>query len=136
MGQIADILFRRGDLDEALRIRREEELPVYDRMGEVRERSVVLFKIARSLLDSGGLEAGRAREIFDALGESYTIALKLGLPDGIGPVGALLAQVLAAGGHRDEALHVLDQAETAFRKLSNAGAVEQMKELRKMISGN
>ena len=74
MGQIADILYRRGDLDEALRIRREEQLPVFDRLGDARERSV--------------------------------------------------------------ALHVLDQAETAFRKLSNAGAVEQMKEVRKMISGS
>jgi hypothetical protein len=36
MGKIADILFSRGDLDEALRIRREEELPVYDRLGDVR----------------------------------------------------------------------------------------------------
>jgi hypothetical protein len=31
MGQIADILQARGELDEAVRIRREEELPVYER---------------------------------------------------------------------------------------------------------
>ena len=36
MGQIADILQARGELDEALRIRREEELPVYERLGDVR----------------------------------------------------------------------------------------------------
>jgi len=29
-GKIADILAERGDLDGALRIRREEELPVYE----------------------------------------------------------------------------------------------------------
>jgi hypothetical protein len=31
-GRIADILRIRGDLDGALRIRREEELPVYERL--------------------------------------------------------------------------------------------------------
>jgi CHAT domain/AAA ATPase domain len=37
-GEIADILAGRGELDEALRIRREEQLPVYERLGEVRAR--------------------------------------------------------------------------------------------------
>ena len=36
MGQIADILQARGQLDEALKIRNEEELPVYERLGDVR----------------------------------------------------------------------------------------------------
>src|SRR5262249_41509144 len=35
LGQVADILQARGELDEALRIRREEELPVYERLGDV-----------------------------------------------------------------------------------------------------
>src|SRR5262249_4319806 len=124
MGKIADILYSRGDLDEALRILRQELLPVYDRLGDARERAVVLFKIAQILLYGDGLEAGRAQEIFDALAESCNIMLKLGLPDGIGAVGAMLAQVLAAGSHRDEALNILDQAETlsaswATRAVSN-----------------
>jgi hypothetical protein len=38
MGKIADILESRGDLDEALRIRGEEQLPVYERLGDVRAR--------------------------------------------------------------------------------------------------
>jgi tetratricopeptide (TPR) repeat protein len=36
MGEIADIAYRRGDYDEALRIRREVELPVYERLGDTR----------------------------------------------------------------------------------------------------
>ena len=35
-GRVADILHTRGDLDEALRIRREEEIPVYRRLGAER----------------------------------------------------------------------------------------------------
>jgi hypothetical protein len=45
-GQIADVLQARGDLDEALRIRREEELPVYERLGDVRAKAVTMGKIA------------------------------------------------------------------------------------------
>ncbi len=36
-GLIADILEARGEFDEVLRIRREEELPVYERLGDDRE---------------------------------------------------------------------------------------------------
>ncbi|MFO1118684.1 MAG: hypothetical protein U1E38_00620 [Rhodospirillales bacterium] len=35
-GKIADILQARGQLDDALRIYQEEELPVYERLGDVR----------------------------------------------------------------------------------------------------
>ena len=35
-GLVADVLQARGQLDEALRIRQEEELPVYERLGDVR----------------------------------------------------------------------------------------------------
>ncbi|MBI5094924.1 MAG: metallophosphoesterase, partial [Candidatus Hydrogenedentes bacterium] len=43
---IADILAARGDLDEALRIREEEELPVYEKLGDVRSRAVTMGQIA------------------------------------------------------------------------------------------
>ena len=50
MGKIADILQARGDLDEALRIRREEELPVYERLGDVRSLLVARANTAITLL--------------------------------------------------------------------------------------
>src|SRR5258705_4833398 len=34
LGKIADVLAGRGETDEALRIRREEELPVFERLGD------------------------------------------------------------------------------------------------------
>ena len=43
---LADILQARGELDEALRIRREEELPVFERLGDVRSKAVTMGKIA------------------------------------------------------------------------------------------
>ena len=75
MGKIADILESRGDLDEALRIRREEELPVYERLGDVRARAVTMGKIADILWSRGDLdEALRIRReeqlpIYERLGD-------------------------------------------------------------------
>ncbi|MCG8549114.1 MAG: CHAT domain-containing protein, partial [Desulfobacterales bacterium] len=53
MGKIADILQQKGDTDEALRIRKEEELPVYDRLGDVRSRAVTMGQIADILQQKG-----------------------------------------------------------------------------------
>jgi hypothetical protein len=46
MDEYANRLYRRGELDEALRIRIEEELPVYERLGDVRAKAVTQGKIA------------------------------------------------------------------------------------------
>ncbi|MEZ5356265.1 MAG: hypothetical protein R2762_26825 [Bryobacteraceae bacterium] len=52
-GVIADIRMARGDLDEALRIRLEDELPVYEKLGDVRSRAVTLGKIADIRMAAG-----------------------------------------------------------------------------------
>jgi tetratricopeptide (TPR) repeat protein len=63
MGKIADILVRRGDLDQALRIYKDELLPVYERLGDVRSRAVTMGKIADILVSRGDLdEALRIRQ--------------------------------------------------------------------------
>ena len=46
----------RPELEEALRIRREEALPVYEKLGDVRERAVTMGKIADVLQARGELE--------------------------------------------------------------------------------
>ena len=52
-GRIADIHQAMGRLDEALRIRRQEELPVYEEIGDARERAMVLAKVADVLRYQG-----------------------------------------------------------------------------------
>ncbi len=75
MGKIADILQARGELDEALRIRREEQLPVYERLGDVRSKAVTMGKIADILQARGELdEALRIRReeqlpVYERLGD-------------------------------------------------------------------
>jgi tetratricopeptide (TPR) repeat protein len=74
-GKIADILQARGQLDEALRIRQQEELPVYERLGEVREIAITKGQIADILQARGQLdEALRIRTedqlpVYERLGD-------------------------------------------------------------------
>ncbi|MCP6014502.1 hypothetical protein NL362_28520, partial [Klebsiella pneumoniae] len=74
----------RGELDEALRIHRNELLPVFGRLGDMRERAVVLGRIADILQVRGELdEALRIRReeelpIFELQEDAYSRAVTLG----------------------------------------------------------
>jgi len=78
---VADILQARGELDEALRIRREEQLPVYERLGDVRSRAVTMGKVADILQARGELdEALRIRReeqlpVYERLGDVRSLAV-------------------------------------------------------------
>jgi tetratricopeptide (TPR) repeat protein len=101
-GKIADVLYRRGELDEALRIRREEQLPVYERLGDVRELAVTQGKIADVLSSRGELdEALRIRReeelpVYERLGDVRSVAVTQGQ----------IADVLSSRGELDEALRI------------------------------
>jgi tetratricopeptide (TPR) repeat protein len=49
LGEVASLLQARGQLDEALRIRREEQLPVYEALGDVRSLLVARTNLALNL---------------------------------------------------------------------------------------
>ena len=83
-GKIADILVHRGQYDEALRIRQEEELPVYRQLGDVRSIAVIQGKIADILVHRSQYEeALRIRReeelpVFQQLGDVRSIAITQG----------------------------------------------------------
>ncbi len=115
-GLIAGILFSRGDLDEALRIRREEELPVYERLGDVRSRALTMGKIADILQSRGDLdEALRilredALPAFERLGAVRERALTMGR----------IADILRSRGDLDEALRILrEEALPVYERLGD-----------------
>ncbi len=99
-GLLADVLQVRGDLDEALRIRREEELPVHERLGDVRTRAVTLGEIADALQARGELDEAlriwRDEElpVYEQLGDVWACAVTRGK----------IAGILIARGKVDEAL--------------------------------
>ncbi len=123
MGQIADILAARGQLDEALRIRREEELPVYEQLGDVRSRAITQGKIADILAARGQLdEALRIRReeslpVYEQLGDVRSRAITQGR----------IADILAARGQLDEALRI--------RREESLPVYEQLGDVRSLLVG-
>ncbi|MGK3960966.1 metallophosphoesterase [Sorangium sp. So ce1667] len=110
----ADILQGRGEHDEALRIRREEQLPVFERFGDVRSRALTMGKIADILEDRGEYdEALRIRRqeevpIYERRGDVRERAVAMGK----------IADVLEARGEYDEALRIRREEELpVFKRL-------------------
>ena len=79
MGKIADVLQARGELEEALRIRREEELPVYEKLGDVRSLLVGRANLAITLQRRGRAED--RPEIERLLRLAHAESQRLGLPE-------------------------------------------------------
>ncbi|MBI3268740.1 MAG: hypothetical protein HYZ53_06940 [Planctomycetes bacterium] len=106
-GQIADLLQARGQLDQALRIRKQEELPVYERLGDVRSRAVTMGKIADILQLRGQLdEALRIRKeeqlpLYEQLGDMRLRAVTMGR----------IADILQDWNRLDEALRIRKEEE-------------------------
>ncbi len=106
-GIAADIHQARGELDEALRIREQESLPVYERLGDVRSRAVTMGQIADIYQARGELdEALRIREqeslpVYERLGDVRSRAVTMGQ----------IADIYQARGELDEALRIREQEE-------------------------
>lgn len=112
MGRIADILQRKGDIGEALRIRQEEQLPVYERLGDERERAVTMVKIADILALEG--ETEEAFRIW--IDECLPIFQRIGDLEGIAAIRFACARArLHSGGlEHGEAQTVLDELKESF----------------------
>ncbi|MFI5593657.1 CHAT domain-containing protein, partial [Amycolatopsis sp. NPDC051758] len=83
-GSIGDIAERRGDYDEALRIRHDVELPAYERLGDTRSIAVTWGQIGDILYQRGDYdEALRIRHdvelpAYERLGDTRSIAVTWG----------------------------------------------------------
>ncbi len=102
IGLIADIFTACGEFDAALRIRREEVLPVFERLGYTRLRAVAQGKIADILQARSDLDAAlRIRTVeelpvYERLGEVRSRAVTQGK----------IADIMQLRGDVDKALHV------------------------------
>jgi tetratricopeptide (TPR) repeat protein len=115
----ADVRSLRGDVDGALRVLRDEVLPVFERLGDVHARAVTLGRIADIHLARGQLdEALRIlREellpVFERLGDVHARAVTLGR----------IADVHMARGQLDEALRIRTEEELpVFERLGDVRA--------------
>ncbi|WP_239148828.1 tetratricopeptide repeat protein [Streptomyces sp. SID12501] len=106
-GKIADILQQRGEVDEALRIRREVELPAYERIGDTSSVAVTWGKIADILQQRGEVdEALRIRRevtlpVYERIGDTSSTAITWGK----------IADILQQRGEVDEALRIRREVE-------------------------
>ena len=102
MGTIADIAYRRGDYEEALRIRHEVQLPAYERLGDTRSAAVTWGKIADIAYRRGDYEEALRirREVelpaFERLGDTRYAAVTWGK----------IADIAYQRGDYDEALRI------------------------------
>ncbi|HVG60855.1 MAG TPA: NB-ARC domain-containing protein [Hyalangium sp.] len=78
-GLRADILQARGQLDEALRIRREEALPVYEKLGDV--RSLLVGRANLALLYLSRAQEGDRQQAIDLLHLALEKAEEMRIPE-------------------------------------------------------
>lgn len=78
-GLAADVLQARGELDEALRIRREEELPVYEKLGD--QRSLLVGRANFALLLLRRRVDSDLDEAQSLLWQAHAVAQGLRLPE-------------------------------------------------------
>lgn len=115
MGAFADILQARGQLDDALNIRQKEQLPVYEKLGNVREKAVTMGKIADILEMRGQLDDAlniRQKEqlpIYEKLDDAREKAVVMGN----------IADILRVRGRLDDALKMLTDTLPVYEKLDD-----------------
>lgn len=111
-GLQANALQARGNFDEALRIRREQQLPVFERLGDVPGRAATLGKIADSLRRRGDLDEA-IRIVRD---QELPVYEELGLRHNTAVARANLGSLLSQQGQHTDAIYHLNQARRYFEK--------------------
>ncbi|MFT5327463.1 MAG: tetratricopeptide (TPR) repeat protein [Planctomycetaceae bacterium] len=119
-GLIASILETRGEFDEALRIRREEQLPVFNRNGDLPAVAVTKWQIADVLHTLGERQdalrilTDEVLPYFEDCGEDRGKAITLGS----------IADLLEANGDLNEALRIhREETLPIFERLGDAHAM-------------
>ena len=116
LGIIAEIYEARGQLDETLRIRREELLPVFEKLGDIRELAVTQRKIADVYQARGQLAEALAllRE------QALPAVQRMGAIADVAAIYGRIADIYEVRGQLDEALRIRREEELpVFDKLGD-----------------
>jgi len=115
LDELAALLFSLGQLDEALHIRQDEELPIYEQLGDVLGRAVTKGRIADILQARGQLdEALRIRReqelpVYEQLGDVRSLL--------VGQTNLAIGLIKQYGPSNKEAKQLLNQALNAARQM-------------------
>jgi len=117
-GHIADIREIQHEFDEGLRIRQDEQLPVYVRLGEERLESLTIAKIADVLKMQGKLD--QAIEMYEKTLElNETLGLKEGIANSYGNLGIIYEM----RGELDRAVELHEKSLAISEKLGLQGGI-------------
>ncbi len=132
LGKIAGVLQKQGHLDEALRAR-EERISIFETLNDDAELAYAKVETAVLMLQREDSGRGDLQTLFDHLADAFKIVSSRGDDKGIAAAGSLLAQVMAMGGLVDDALEVLEVAESAYVELGDEAGIAYAAMLRETI---
>jgi len=118
MGSIADINYRRGNYDEALRIQQEIELPTYEQLGDTRSAAMTWGNIADI-----NYERGDHDEAAELQAKRLQVNKQLGDLDGIATAEWGLAQIDLAREDYQAAFPRLTEAFQIFGRLQRPDGI-------------
>jgi tetratricopeptide (TPR) repeat protein len=110
LGQIAELLADKGEVDQALKLH-QERLAIVEALGDPDSIAHTLWSIAKIDLSEQQVE-----QAFEHLAASYEINLKLGRLEGICYVGLDFGHLFCASGHLEQGLAVLERSRDGFVK--------------------
>jgi len=116
LDEMARLYFSLGELDDALRIREQKELPLSEKLGDVRETAIIRGQIADIL---------KARGEFDTALRTYEqevlpVLEKIGDVREVAVARGRIADIYDARGELEEALRIREQEELpVFEKLGD-----------------
>ncbi len=129
-GKLAEGFQKRGNFNEALRIHREERLPVAEDLQDKDSLAHIHGSIGKLLLLKAQKEGSpEAQAIFDHLSTAYRLSVEIERTDFIAHIGLMLAQVLIKGGYKDKARPILERAAKSFRELGDENAARTATDL-------
>ena len=117
-GYLADIIGQRGDLDEALRIRQDVQLPTYERLGDPRSIAITWGKIAHIAAGREDYETAARMQR-----ERLEVNKKLGDLDGIAAANWDLAQIDLTQQNYESAFPKLVDSFNIFRQLQRVDGI-------------
>jgi tetratricopeptide (TPR) repeat protein len=116
LNELGDLLFALGDIEEALRLRQDVELPLHRRRGDARAAGITQGQIAEILSASGQFDEAlrllrdEVLPVFERVGDAHAKAVTLGK----------IADILHYRGQMDEAFRIrMDEQLPVYERLGD-----------------
>ena len=107
-----------------MRIRKEQQLPAFEKLGDKAGIASTLWAIAQIEIARKNPKAAAPK-----IAEAYSLVLEMGRLEGVAVIGEAFGQNLIAAGRHDEGLAVLQRSLDGFKQLGRDEDAGEMEEL-------